>query len=84
MESVLNLHNGQVKFLGGIQITKNRDQFCSSKPFFGLVKMTLELVHAGYRLSKWQAVKLTLFALWTGHISVFSFSYLYLSMFIAI
>ena len=30
--------------------------------FFRLVKMTIGLVHASYSLSKWQAVKLTLFA----------------------
>ena len=32
------------------------------KNFFGVVKMTVGLVHASYSLSKWQSVKLTFFA----------------------
>ena len=43
---------------------KNYNQSCSSKKYFGLIKMTLGLVCVSCSLSEWQAVKLTFFAHW--------------------
>ena len=61
VNSGLNLPDGQIN-LGGNHIQKNCNQSCSSKKFFGLIKMTLGLVHASCNLPEWQAVKLTFFA----------------------
>ena len=58
VNSVLNLPNRE------IPIQKNCNQSCSSKSLFGLIKMTLELVHASCNLPEWQAVKLAFFSPW--------------------
>ena len=81
---VLNLPEWQVKFFREFKLQKNWYQSCSSNYFFGLVKMTLGLVHANYSLLEWQAVKLTFFApckiafitCVNRLISIYSFSYL--------
>ena len=62
VNSVLNLPDRQVKFLGKFKLQKDCNQSCSSKRVLGLVEMTCGLVHASYSLPEWQAVKLTLFA----------------------
>ena len=62
VNSVLNLSDGQMKFLGKsnyrITVTNARHE----KNFFGLVEMTFWLVRASYSLPEWQAVQLTFFA----------------------
>ena len=64
VNSVLNLPDWQVKFLG-IQITAEELlSILRIKLFFTRVKMTLGLVHANYSLPEWQAVRLTDFASW--------------------
>ena len=52
----------QVKFFAEFKLQKNCGQFCLSKKFWGVVKMTARLVHASYSLSKRQSVKLTFLA----------------------
>ena len=52
-------------FFGVFKLKKNCSQFCSSKLFWGLVKMTLVLVHVSYSLPEVQALKMILFAPWT-------------------
>ena len=63
VNSVLNLPDRQVVFLGEFKLQKNCNQSCSSI-FFSLVEMTFGLEHARYSLLEWQAVKLTFFAPW--------------------
>ena len=46
------------------KLQRNCYQSSSSKQYFGLVKMTLELKYAYYSLAEQQAVKLTFFAPW--------------------
>ena len=60
MNSVLNLPDGQVKFLGEFTVINPAHQ----KKFFGLYKVTLGLVDSSYSLPEWQTVKLTSFAPW--------------------
>ena len=60
MNSVLNLPDGQVKFLGEFTVINPALQ----KKFFGLYKVTLGLVDSSYSLPEWQTVKLTFFAPW--------------------
>jgi len=62
VNSVLNLPDGQVKFLGNSNHKEAKNQCCLSTNSLGLGKMTFGLVHASYSLRKWQAVKLTFFA----------------------
>ena len=62
VNSVFNLPDRQVKFLGKFKLQKDCNQSCSSKRVLGLVEMTCGLVHASYSLPEWQAVKLTFFA----------------------
>ena len=50
VNSNLNLLHRQVKFLGEFKLQKNCNQSCSSKIYWGQVKMTRGLVHASYRL----------------------------------
>ena len=60
VNSVFNLPDGQVNFLGG----NYRKTIINSahQIFEGLVEMTFGLVHASYSLPEWHAVKLTFFA----------------------
>ena len=62
VKSVLNLPDGQVKFLREFKSQKTRNQCGSSTNSLGLGKMTFGLVHASYSLHEWQIVKLTFFA----------------------
>ena len=48
VNSVLNLPDRQMVFLGEFKLQKNCNQSCSSFFFFRLVEMTFGLVHARY------------------------------------
>ena len=52
---------GNLNYRGTLINPGHQQMFCR------LVKMTIGLVHATYSLSKWQAVKLTLFAPFVIH-----------------
>ena len=63
VNSVINLPDGQVNFLGR-NSNYRRTVINPAHQIFGvLVEMTFGLVHASYSLAEWQAVKLTFFAL---------------------
>ena len=62
VNSVLNLHDGQVNFFGGNSNSRRTVVNPTHQIFLRLVEMTFGLVHASYSLPEWQAVKLTLFA----------------------
>ena len=64
MNIVLNLPDGQVKFLRNSNDRRTVKSILHIKTFLGLVEMTFKLVSAtcSYRLPEWQAVKLTFFA----------------------
>ena len=57
--SVLNLPDGQVKYLEEFNLQKS---ILLIKKFGGLVEMTFGLVNASFSLPEWQAVKMTFFA----------------------
>ena len=59
---VHNLPDGQVLFVGEIQITEGLLSIVLIKKGLGLVEMTYGLVHASCSLPEWQAVKLTFIA----------------------
>ena len=61
VNSVDNLPDGQLKFLGKFKL-QNFNQSYWSIILVGLVEMTFGLVGASYDLPEWQAVKLTFFA----------------------
>ena len=58
---VLNLPDGQVKFLRNANYRRNVKSIVLIKTFLGLVQMTF-VVNATFSLPEWQAVKLTFFA----------------------
>ena len=62
VNSVINLPDGQVHFLGGNSNYRRTVINPAHQIFGGLVEMTFGLVHASYSLLEWQAVKLTFFA----------------------
>ena len=66
VNSVFNLPEGQINFFleggGGFILEKNCNQSCSSKIFFGLIKMLVGLVHASCSLLEWRAIKQNFFA----------------------
>ena len=62
VNSVINLPDGQVNFLGGNSNYRRTVINPAHQIFGGLLEMTLALVHASYSLPEWQAVKLTFFA----------------------
>ena len=62
VNSVLNLQDGQVNFLGGNSNSRRTVVNPAHQSFLRLVEMTFRLVHASYSLPEWQAVKLTFFA----------------------
>ena len=66
VNSVFNLPDGQVNFLGGNSNYKktviNPAREILGGGGGGLVEMTFRLVHSSYSLPEWQAVKLTFFA----------------------
>ena len=55
---ILDLREGQVKFLEKFKLKKNCNQGCSSKIFWGLLKRLCN------NLPEWQAIKPTFFAPW--------------------
>ena len=59
---VLNLPNGQVKFLRNSNYRRTVKSILLIKTFLGLVKMTFGLVYARPSLAEWQGVKITFFA----------------------
>ena len=61
VNSVDNLPDGQVKFLGKFKL-QNCNQSYWSVIWGELVEMTFGLAGASYNLPEWQAVKLTFFA----------------------
>ena len=60
--SVLNLPDEQVNFLGGNSNYRRTVINPAHQILGGLVEMTFGLVHASYSLPEWPAVKLTSFA----------------------
>ena len=62
LNSVLNLHDGQVIFFWGNSNYRRNVINPAHQIFFRLVEMTFRLLHASYSLPEWQAVKLTFFA----------------------
>ena len=62
VNSVINLPDGQVNFLGRNSNYRRTVINPAHQIFGGLVEMTFGLVHASYSLPEWQAVKLTFFA----------------------
>ena len=58
VNSVINLPDGQVNFLG----RNSNYRRTVINQFGGLVEMTFGMVHASYSLPEWQAVKMTFFA----------------------
>ena len=63
VNSVINLPNGQVKFFGEFKLQKYCEINLLIKTFLGLVEMMFGLVNVSLSLPKWQAVKMTFFAL---------------------
>ena len=59
---VLNLCDGQVKFLEEIKLQKNREINFAHQMFLGLVEMTFGLVNTSFSLPQWQDLKMTFFA----------------------
>ena len=68
MNSVINLPDGPVHFLGGNSNYRRTVINPAHQIFGGLVEMTFGLVHASYSLPEWQAVKMTFFAPWNSRI----------------
>ena len=62
VNSVLNLPNGQFKFLSYSKCRRTVKSILLIKMFLGLVEMTFGLVYASFSLPEWQALKMTLFA----------------------
>ena len=62
-KSVLNLPNRQLKLVGEFKLQKNCEINSARQNFLGLGEMTFGLVYASLSLPKWQAVKMTFFAL---------------------
>ena len=59
---VLNLPDGQVKFLRNSNYRRTVKSILLIKKYLGLVEMTFGLVYVSLSLPKWQAVKITFFA----------------------
>ena len=62
VNSVINLPDGQVKFLKEFKLQRNFEINLLIKTFLGLVKMMFGLVNVSFSLPKWQAVEMTFFA----------------------
>ena len=62
VNSVLNLPNGQVKFLRNSNYRRTMKSILFIEKFLGLAEMMFGLVYASLSLPKWQAVKMTFFA----------------------
>ena len=67
VNTVHNLPNGQLKLLGKFKLQKKSNQSCWSIILGGLAEITFGLVHAGYNLPQWQAVKVTFVAPWSAY-----------------
>ena len=63
VNSVINLPDGQVKFLKEFKLQSNCEINLLIKTFLGLVEMVFRLVNVCFSLLEWQAVKMTFFAL---------------------
>ena len=59
---VLNLPDGQVKFLRNSNYRRTVKSILLIKKYLGLVEMTFGLVYVSLSLPEWQAVKITFFA----------------------
>ena len=57
VNSVLNLPNGQVRFVEEFKLQKNCEINLLIKTFLGLVEMMFGLVNVSFSLPEWQAVK---------------------------
>ena len=66
VNSVLNLPDGQVKYVEEFILQKNCEinNILLINKFGGLVEMTFGLVNASFSLPEWQAVKMTFLAPW--------------------
>ena len=61
LNSVINLPDGQVKFLKEFKLQRNCEINLLIKTFLGLVEMMFGLVNVSFSLPEWQAVKMTFF-----------------------
>ena len=57
VNSVLNLPDGQVRFVEEFNLQKNCEINLLIKTFWGLVEMIFGLVNVSFSLPEWQAVK---------------------------
>ena len=57
VNSVLNLPDGQVRFVEEFKLQKNCEINLLIKTFLGLVEMMFGLVNVSFSLPEWQAVK---------------------------
>ena len=71
VNSVINLPDGQVKFFGDFKLQKNCEINLLIKTFWRLVEMIFGLVMLASACPKWQAVKVTFFAPWSGEVVVY-------------
>ena len=62
LNSVINLPDGQVKFLKEFKLQRNCEINLLIETFLGLVEMMFGLVNVSFSLPEWQAVKMTFFA----------------------
>ena len=62
VNSVINLHVGQVNFFEEFKLQKSCEINLLIKTFFKLVEMIYGLVNVSFSLPEWQAVKMTFFA----------------------
>ena len=62
VNSVINLPDGQVKFLKEFKLQRNCEINLLIKTFLGLDEMMFGLVNVSFSLPEWQAVKMTFFA----------------------
>ena len=62
VNSVINLHDGQVKFFEEFKLLKNCEINLLIKTFLGLVEMMFGLINVSFSLPEWQALKMTFFA----------------------
>ena len=62
VNSVLNLPNGQMSFFEEFNYRRTVKTILPIKMFWGICEMTFGLVYASFRLSEWQALKMTFFA----------------------
>ena len=62
VNSVFNLHDGQVLFLSNSNKGRTVKSILLVKKLLGLVQMTSGLVNASFSLPEWQVVKMIFFA----------------------